>query len=59
MLTERDVVCTRFEAARHAASGVKKWIASSEGFAKGALRLDAGAAAAVSGARRRACWPWA
>lgn len=28
--------------------GVKKWIASSEGFAKGALHLDAGAAAAVS-----------
>ena len=48
VLTDRDVVCTRFEAARHAASGVKKWIASSEGFAKGALRLDAGAAAAVS-----------
>lgn len=48
ILTDRDVVCTRFEAAPRPASGVKKWIASSEGFAKGALHLDAGAAAAVS-----------
>lgn len=48
VLTDRDVVCTRFEAAPRPASGVKKWIASSEGFAKGALHLDAGAAAAVS-----------
>ena len=48
ILTDRDVVCTRFEAAPRPASGVKKWIASSEGFAKGALPLDAGAAAAVS-----------
>ena len=48
ILTDRDVVCTRFEAAPRSASGVKKWIASSEGFAKGALHLDAGAAAAVS-----------
>ncbi|WP_418196188.1 glutamate 5-kinase, partial [Alistipes shahii] len=37
ILTDRDVVCTRFEAAPRPASGVKKWIASSEGFAKGAL----------------------
>ena len=48
ILTDRDVVCTSFEAAPRPASGVKKWIASSEGFAKGALHLDAGAAAAVS-----------
>ena len=47
ILEGRDVVCTRFEASPHGASGVKKWIASSEGFAKGALRIDAGAAEAV------------
>lgn len=47
VLEGRDVVCTRFEASPHGASGVKKWIASSEGFAKGALRIDEGAAAAV------------
>ena len=48
VLTGEEVPCTRFEPAPRAASGVKKWIASSEGFAKGALHLDAGAAAAVS-----------
>ena len=46
ILTDRDVVCTRFEAAPRPASGVKKWIASSEGFAKGILRIDQVAAAA-------------
>ena len=35
------------EAMNLKASGVKKWIASSEGFAKGILRIDQGAAAAV------------
>ncbi len=44
---DADTVCTRFEAAPRTASGVKKWIASSEGFAKGALHIDRGAAEAV------------
>ncbi len=47
VLTGEEVPCTRFEPAPRAASGVKKWIASSEGFAKGVLRIDQGAAAAV------------
>ena len=47
MLTGEEVPCTRFEPAPRAASGVKKWIASSEGFAKGILHIDQGAAAAV------------
>ena len=47
VLTGEEVPCTRFEPAPRAASGVKKWIASSEGFAKGVLRIDEGAAAAV------------
>ena len=47
VLTGEEVPCTRFEPAPRAASGVKKWIASSEGFAKGILRIDQGAAAAV------------
>ena len=38
VLTGEEVPCTRFEPAPRAASGVKKWIASSEGFAKGILR---------------------
>lgn len=42
-----DVLCTRFEPAPHPASGLKMWIASSEGFAKGVLRIDRGAAEAV------------
>ena len=46
-LTGEEVLCTRFEPAPHTASGVKMWIASSEGFAKGVLRIDEGAAAAV------------
>ena len=40
-------LCTRFLPSPHPISGVKKWIASSEGFAKGVLRIDEGAAAAV------------
>ena len=47
VLAAKDVPCTRFEPAPRAASGVKKWIASSEGFAKGVLRIDQGAAEAV------------
>ena len=47
VLAAKDVPCTRFEPAPRAASGVKKWIASSEGFAKGILHIDQGAAAAV------------
>ena len=47
VLAAKDVPCTRFEPAPRAASGVKKWIASSEGFAKGILRIDQGAAEAV------------
>ena len=47
VLTGEEVPCTRFEPAPRAASGVKKWIASSEGFAKGILHIDQGAAAAV------------
>ena len=40
-------LCTRFLPSPHPISGVKKWIASSEGFAKGVLRIDQGAAEAV------------
>ena len=57
LLESRDVVCTRFEAAAHGTSGVKRWIASSEGFAKGALRLDAGAAAAVTRSKAASILP--
>lgn len=57
LLEGRDAVCTRFEPAPRAASGVKRWIASSEGFAKGALHLDAGAAEAVTRSKAASILP--
>lgn len=48
LLTDKDVVCTRFVASAVAASSVKKWIAHSEGFAKGEIHLDAGASSALA-----------
>lgn len=45
----KDVVCTRFIPAVKAASGVKKWIAHSESFAKGALHINKGACEALMG----------
>lgn len=44
-----ETVCTRFVPASGAVSSVKKWIAHSEGFAKGALHLNAEAVKAVKG----------
>ena len=45
----KDVVCTRFIPAEKAASGVKKWIAHSESFAKGSLHINKGACDALMG----------
>lgn len=44
-------LCTRFVAARHPISGVKKWIAHSEGFAKGAIHVTQEAFEALVGPR--------
>jgi glutamate 5-kinase len=38
-----EAVCTRFLPAEKPASGIKKWIAHSEGFARGAVCIDRGA----------------
>jgi glutamate 5-kinase len=38
-----DVICTRFVPSRRPVSGVKKWIAHSNGFAKGVIRINQGA----------------
>jgi glutamate 5-kinase len=46
-----EVVCTRFLPAEKPASGIKKWIAHSEGFAKGAITIDRGAEEALSGSK--------
>lgn len=44
-----DTVCTRFVPASEPVSSVKKWIAHSEGFAKGKLHLNAQAVEALKG----------
>ena len=46
-----EVVCTRFVPAEKPVSGVKKWIAHSDSFAKGAVYVNAGAAEALTGER--------
>ncbi|MDR1898132.1 MAG: glutamate 5-kinase [Prevotellaceae bacterium] len=38
-----DVICTRFVPSPRPVSGVKKWIAHSDGFAKGVIRINQGA----------------
>lgn len=47
VLSSTDVVCTRFIPSTHAISGVKKWIAHSDGFAKGELHINEGALSAL------------
>jgi len=44
-----DVVCTRFVASSGEVSSVKKWIAHSEGFAKGEIHVNENAAKALTG----------
>jgi glutamate 5-kinase len=44
-----DVVCTRFVASSDEVSSVKKWIAHSEGFAKGEIHVNENAAIALTG----------
>lgn len=45
---ESDVVCTRFVPASRPVSSVKKWIAHSEGFAKGEVHINEGATEALT-----------
>jgi glutamate 5-kinase len=49
--TERNVPCTVFTPSPKPVSSVKKWIAHSEGFAKGEVHINRGAAEALSGKR--------
>jgi glutamate 5-kinase len=44
-----DVVCTRFVASTDEVSSVKKWIAHSQGFAKGEIHVNENAAKALNG----------
>ncbi len=47
VLSDKDVVCTRFEPSDKHASRIKRWIAHSEGFAKGELHINRGACEAI------------
>ncbi len=40
LLHDDDVICTRFQAAEHSTSSIKRWIAHSEGFEKGTITID-------------------
>ncbi|MDR3194263.1 MAG: glutamate 5-kinase [Tannerella sp.] len=46
-----EVVCTRFLPAEKPASGIKKWIAHSEDFAKGTVVIDRGAESVLYGTK--------
>lgn len=43
----KDIVCTRFIAEKKSSSAVKKWIAHSEGFAKGEIHINQGCLSAL------------
>ena len=49
LLHDTDTVCTRFVPKAKSISGVKKWIAHSEGFAKGEITINAKALEALRG----------
>lgn len=53
----RSVPYTLFHAAPQSASGVKKWIAHSEGFAKGEIHVNKGASEALLSPRRASLLP--
>ncbi|MFI3282063.1 MAG: glutamate 5-kinase [Rikenellaceae bacterium] len=43
ILSDKDIICTRFTPAQKPISKLKKWIAHSDGFAKGQLHINEGA----------------
>jgi glutamate 5-kinase len=51
LIAGKDVVCTRFLPSERPFSNIKKWIAHSEGFAKGEVHIDGGAEKALYGER--------
>jgi glutamate 5-kinase len=54
---DSDTVATRFLPSEKAVSGVKKWIAHSDGFAKGELHINAGAHEALCGPKATSLLP--
>jgi glutamate 5-kinase len=52
-----EVVCTRFLASPKVSSGIKKWIAHSDSFAKGELHINPNAAKALLGEKANSLLP--
>jgi len=52
-----DVVCSRFLPSSKASSGIKKWIAHSDSFAKGEIHINANAVKALSGEKANSLLP--
>lgn len=52
-----DVCCTRFLPASRPISHIKKWIAHSDGFAKGSIHVNAGALEALAGEKASSLLP--
>ncbi|MCL1933943.1 MAG: glutamate 5-kinase [Candidatus Azobacteroides sp.] len=52
-----DVICSRFLPSQKASSGIKKWIAHSDSFAKGEIHINANAAKALSGEKANSLLP--
>lgn len=52
-----EVCCTRFLPAEKPISHVKKWIAHSDGFAKGSIRINEGAMSALTGEKASSLLP--
>ena len=48
---KKDAVCTHFEASKLEVSSIKKWIAHSDGFAKGEIHINENAAKALAGSQ--------
>jgi glutamate 5-kinase len=53
----KEVVCTRFLAGSSNSSAVKKWIAHSDGFAKGAVHINEGCLTALLGEKASSLLP--
>jgi glutamate 5-kinase len=49
MENKAELPCTHFVASEESVSSVKKWIAHSQGFAKGEIHVNANAVAALTG----------
>jgi len=55
--TDFDVICSRFLPSEKTSSGIKKWIAHSDSFAKGEIHINANAAKALTGKKANSLLP--